>query len=55
MYGKIKVVIVTILSIMICELSFVNSPLQVMAEEMKESRTLEMMKERRSLEYYLYE
>ncbi len=52
---KIKKIFVIMLSVMVCEVSFINSPISVLADIVNQERQDEEFKENSTLEYYLNE
>ena len=52
---KIKKMFMVMLSVMVCEVSFINSPISVLADIVNQERQDEEFKENSTLEYYLNE
>lgn len=52
---KIKKIFMVMLAVMVCEVSFINSPISVLADIVNQERQDEEFKENSTLEYYLNE
>lgn len=52
---KIKKIFMVMLAVMVCEVSFINSPISVLADIVNQKRQDEEFKENSTLEYYLNE